>query len=285
MKRIKIGDKVLWRGGFDNQPTRPAIVVGIDLCSAPHVKYGKAVKSVSIEAKDKCVFTLDNNHWAYGDQIEFIEKKIELATFEVTSGKIMMSDPCYENPTWCQGIVDVKNGTWNGIPIYYDGRVAMLIAVHKDCNRATFKKLLRLKAAEIPCECGVDSGQFGFFDLGFYRDDKAIGNVKPHDFGNTRFLGNADDEGKGEVWYRACCELTLNDESFGVLPNGCVSSSGWGDGGYTAYGIKEGDVYVALVVEFIPIVGVVHMLPDNNGKLKYYVFGKEIGCEDDEAEE
>jgi hypothetical protein len=33
--------------------------------------------------------------------------------FEVTSGKMVLSDPCYTIPTWCQGVVDrVKNGTW-----------------------------------------------------------------------------------------------------------------------------------------------------------------------------
>ena len=31
--------------------------------------------------------------------------------FEVVSGEIVCSDPCYEIPTWCQGIVKAKNGT------------------------------------------------------------------------------------------------------------------------------------------------------------------------------
>jgi len=34
-------------------------------------------------------------------------------TFEITSGVMVCSDPCYEIPTWCQGIVEnVKKGTW-----------------------------------------------------------------------------------------------------------------------------------------------------------------------------
>jgi transposase len=34
-------------------------------------------------------------------------------TFEIKSGKIVLSDPCYEAPTWCQGVIDnVKNGKW-----------------------------------------------------------------------------------------------------------------------------------------------------------------------------
>ena len=31
--------------------------------------------------------------------------------FEIVSGTLICSDPCYDIPTWCQGIVEnVKNG-------------------------------------------------------------------------------------------------------------------------------------------------------------------------------
>ena len=33
--------------------------------------------------------------------------------FEITSGKIVCSDPCYKTDVWCMGIVDnVENGSW-----------------------------------------------------------------------------------------------------------------------------------------------------------------------------
>ena len=35
--------------------------------------------------------------------------------FEVKSGKLMVSDPCYKKDTWCQKVLnDVRNGKWNG---------------------------------------------------------------------------------------------------------------------------------------------------------------------------
>ena len=37
---------------------------------------------------------------------EFKIKKIMIKQFEVTSGKLVCSDPCYTIPTWCQGIVE-----------------------------------------------------------------------------------------------------------------------------------------------------------------------------------
>jgi hypothetical protein len=57
---------------------------------------------------------------------------------------------------------------------------------------------------------------------------------------------------EGDAWYGACCHLTLGEENWGVLPNGVVSSSGYGDGSYAVTGIKndEGE-YVAFCIVFI----------------------------------
>ena len=39
----------------------------------------------------------------------------------IESGSVVVSDPCYTIPTWCQGIVDnVKNGRWMGFVEYSD---------------------------------------------------------------------------------------------------------------------------------------------------------------------
>ena len=41
--------------------------------------------------------------------------------FEIKSGKVVLSDPCYELGTWCQGIVNnVKNGEWFADAEYVD---------------------------------------------------------------------------------------------------------------------------------------------------------------------
>lgn len=167
--------------------------------------------------------------------------------FEITSGKIVASDPCYEIPTWCQGVIDnVKNGTWVAEVEKTDGsdgwgvRVASLMVYNKNYGRVgAFMEALNFDG-------GVDSGQFGFFDFDFYRnDDKATDLIK-QDFGE-----NYDRE-SGDAWYRAICNITLAEESWGVLTNGAVSSSGIGDGSYTVYGEKDGDgFYVGFKVVYM----------------------------------
>lgn len=74
MAKIKIGDTVIWRGiwGLDNP--FPATVTGIELCERYHEKEGAPVNEIEIEYKDNCVFSLDNGHWAYGDQITITEE-------------------------------------------------------------------------------------------------------------------------------------------------------------------------------------------------------------------
>lgn len=37
---------------------------------------------------------------------------VKLGQFEVTSGKLRVTDPCYDRSIWCSGYVDAENGTW-----------------------------------------------------------------------------------------------------------------------------------------------------------------------------
>jgi hypothetical protein len=167
-------------------------------------------------------------------------------TFEVTSGAIVCSDPCYSIPTWCQGIVEnVKNGTWIANVIVTDEgdwgkRIALLSISHKDIEEPDANIDIMNFVG------GVDSGQFGFFDKDFYRNDEVAKDLEKYDFGENY------DVQEGDTWYRACCNLTLGDEQWGVLPNGVVSSSGFGDGSYDVFGYKDAyGEYVAFAVVFI----------------------------------
>lgn len=72
MGTIKIGDTVNWRGAWGAQQAQAAIITDIELCEAPRMKYGKPVKSVAVEDKDRCIFSLSNGHWAYGTQVSTI---------------------------------------------------------------------------------------------------------------------------------------------------------------------------------------------------------------------
>ena len=179
-------------------------------------------------------------------------------TFEVTSGVIVCSDPCYtiDPPTWCQGVVEnVKKGTWIAEVEKTDSsswgdRIATLTIVNKDSldKDITLSNRVEEMYSTEPLNfgAGVDSGQFGFFDKDFYRNDESAKDLKKY------YFGDDFDRENGDSWYRACCDLTLGTESWGVLPNGAVSSSGFGDGSYDVFGIKndEGE-YVAFSVVFI----------------------------------
>jgi hypothetical protein len=70
--KLKVGDKVIWRGGWGNDAPKEAIIEDIELC-AKGSKYGKPVKSVTWETIEKgnrsITVSLDNGHWAYGYQL------------------------------------------------------------------------------------------------------------------------------------------------------------------------------------------------------------------------
>lgn len=150
-------------------------------------------------------------------------ESITLGTFEVTSDKLVVSDPCYKLGTWCMGTVpNVKPGLWTAsIGVVDTGefgkRNAFLSAFHQDSPA-----LQKLKACSAPFDVGVDSGQAGIFDLNHFQDESVIENQELTDFG-TR-------------WYTFCCYQTLDGEHHaGLIPYGVVASSGFGDGCYPCY--------------------------------------------------
>ena len=175
--------------------------------------------------------------------------------FLIKSGKIVASDPCYtlEPPTWCMGVVEsVKNGEWiakiETLDTMWGGnRVSKLIVAHPDVVAINGEEITITK--EFPDEPldfrgGVDSGQFGFFDFDSYRNDEPVKAIE------VKF--NNSDKEDGEHFYGVCCDLKLSEKSWGTLPNGVVSSSGFGDGNYDVFGIKnDANEYVAFMVVFI----------------------------------
>ncbi len=67
--KLKLGDTVKWRGGFGRELPIEAKVESIEICKVGS-KYGRDVKSVDWDkVKRNVVVTLDNGHWAYGEQI------------------------------------------------------------------------------------------------------------------------------------------------------------------------------------------------------------------------
>lgn len=77
MSKLKIGDEVIWRGAWGTQEPIKAKIESIELCANGR-KYGKDVKSVDwntvTNGKRSITVSLDNGHWAYGNQLTEIEK-------------------------------------------------------------------------------------------------------------------------------------------------------------------------------------------------------------------
>ncbi len=181
-----------------------------------------------------------------------------MENFEVTSGKMVLSDPCYELGTWCQGVIDnVKNGTWVGsVKMSDEGEWGIRVSSLASYNEEFFDKNPKLKenlfnlidVEELNFNGGVDSGQFGHFDFDTYRKDNLAIDL-PKAFDDDYSIQ------EGDEWYRVCCHYTLEDD-FGCVPSGVVSSTGFGDGSYPTFAIKDDNgQYVGFITIFISFSG------------------------------
>jgi hypothetical protein len=153
------------------------------------------------------------------------------------SGKVVVTDPCYNRNVWCMvKDIAVKPGMYAAYIVKSDEqdfgvRVACIMVVHE-----SYADLLRTEWEPLHNNVGVDSGQCGIFDDTVYpAEDDAPGSY--------------DDE---STFYGECCQLTLSDESGGVMKNrkGVVSSSGFGDGVYELLCQYHEGERVALMVDF-----------------------------------
>lgn len=155
-----------------------------------------------------------------------------LGIFSVATGSVMVTDPCYERGTWCQGrLKKVLNGDWKAKVVKSDEgqwgeRVAYLIAWNTEIGEPDPGASHWQKRK---FEVGVDSGQAGIFDDGAYPKE--------------------DTEEDG--FYSDVSDLTLSERQAGVTSRGCVSSSGYGDGGYDCFTSKNADGLVdAIMIDF-----------------------------------
>jgi len=148
-----------------------------------------------------------------------------LGFFEILSGFVDISDPCYEPSVGCRASkLPTKNGTYIATVIKREsgedqGRCMVLEAVLEDATGVW---------VESDHDIGVDSGQAGIFDSKRYRIDE-IGRkwkAKQPKNNNRNICEN-------EPWYSMCCDITCGDKQAGVIPYGVVSSSGYGDGSYS----------------------------------------------------
>lgn len=152
-------------------------------------------------------------------------------TFEITSSSIVISDPCYKNPS--NELDNCKNGRYKFWVIKNEeSYIKEIKFISVECNYP-LEHYEYFKEIKIP----VDSGQVGVFDKTFYGDNDVITD---EDRGSA--TGVCDDE----PFYHACNTHTLGEEGFGTLTKGAVSSSGYGDGLY--YGNIYKDTKTGLVI-------------------------------------
>lgn len=158
------------------------------------------------------------------------------------SSEVIVSDPCYTIPTWCQAVIsNVLPGKYISNVFKEDNRIALLTAMHED-----FYEKPEVEWYEHPASIGVDSGQCGIFDRKYYRDDKQSESY------NIDLMWNSNWSKKsGDDWYQRMCTLTCSSEQYGVTPDGVVSSSGYGDGSYSLLVGKIGEQIVGFEIVFI----------------------------------
>lgn len=105
-----------------------------------------------------------------------------------------------------------------GNPDDWRGRIAYLHIRHESVRHEPIDPFAFFKNEDF--QVGVDSGQAGFFDLAKFE---LVAADKDH-----------KDSPEHEDFYEACGQKTLGIESWGTVQGiGAVSSSGYGDGGYT----------------------------------------------------
>ena len=165
--------------------------------------------------------------------------------------EVMVSDPCYTDPTWCQiKLKDVLPGTYlttvrKADDPYWGNRCSVLLAVHEDYMEDS------LSWRNHPGEVGVDSGQAGIFSMSTYKNDEIASSIttpdKTYD-GRAFSLGVKDRD--GDEWYEKMCQFTLSVDSWGSYDKGVVSSSGIGDGGYRCLVAKHRGKIVGIAIDF-----------------------------------
>ena len=145
---------------------------------------------------------------------------------------VMVSDPCYKINTWCQGVLhNVLAGKYKcNIDIWDEGewgdRVATIEVVHEEYNGI-------LSYNPESFQIGVDSGQAGIFDYEYYKQSHA--------------------DNLNQDWYNEVCNITSSRKRGGIINNaGFVSTSGYGDGGYTCYTCRDKNGYIiGIRIEFL----------------------------------
>jgi hypothetical protein len=153
--------------------------------------------------------------------------------------KVVVSDPCYTDPDIV--INDVLSG--NYVPFIrhmllddWGKRIGAVACIHE----SFLNEELTWEEAD---SFGVDSGQAGIFDFHAYQNDESVAGLTPYDF-------KGGDPNAEEFFYRVCCNLTMHDSGWGLIDQGVVSSTGFGDGFYDLYVARHAGRVVGIYLDY-----------------------------------
>jgi len=160
----------------------------------------------------------------------------DIGEFEIKSGNVIVSDPCYERGSRCAGTLsNVKKGKWcakvlRTEEVFGGNRVAALVVHHSSLTDLSSRSY-EWEWERCKTEIGVDSGQAGIFD-------------------EPEFHSEDGDYYNPNSWYRKCCNNTTEGLCGGTIEGGAVSSSGFGDGGYSFSTITIKGKVIAIMIDY-----------------------------------
>lgn len=186
-----------------------------------------------------------------------------MVSFEVESGRLVVSDPCYDKETWCGAYgLPAQNGKWVGFATYSDEGDW---GIRVECITAHVRGLKPeyLNWTKLTQEFGVDSGQMSIVDERYYpeepgEDDKFYAGgwgatLSDVCFGAVTAKRIRPDQLDMVERIKVHEGKDFNEEIWQVDHRcGVVSSTGYGDGGYIGEGVYGAhDELVAVRVIFL----------------------------------
>lgn len=193
--------------------------------------------------------TIDKEERTEGDEV--------LGTFNVNSGRLRVTDPCYTREVWGAGILEnVANGTWQATVTWVDD---MGFRVSRLRIELVDRKTPKLNEHTALFNVGVDSGQAGFFDEDKYPIEEGEFEYTQ----GTFYFDVCKTTTKAvEAHVRSVHNVTGEVNEFDMeydLPSagiykdwGAVCSTGYGDGSYNCrFFTDEAGKVVAAEIDFL----------------------------------
>ena len=168
---------------------------------------------------------------------EYKNETITLGTFQLTTDKIIVSDPCY--PYDEEEMEDLQ--------------VLLMLAKRGEWSVTVLRTIVAFWGNTEPegewirtdQMITVDSAQAGIFDFTFFNNDAKL---------NTELENVYDIEMNEDVskYYVACYDAVASEQQGGIVPGGAVAMSGYGDGLNEVY-IKQdasGEI-ISVMIDFL----------------------------------